>query len=168
MSSRLTVLALAIAALATVGAYVALASRDYAPDSTDEDRDPTGCDVAAPKRGSAISGSFGSELTVFVPRREEDGVPIGMTQGRRQPDGSIYAKILWRRDPKRAGGRFRVTGRRLDGPGSSLRASLNQDHRKFVPSSLVFSDPGCWRVTARAGDARVRYVVRVIDQATGG
>ncbi|HEX8083307.1 MAG TPA: hypothetical protein VF529_03390 [Solirubrobacteraceae bacterium] len=168
MSSRLTALALAVAALATVGAYVAIASRDDEPDGTGEDRDPTGCDVAAPKPGSAISGTFGSELTVLVPPHEDDGVPPGMTQGRRQPDGSIYAKILWRRDPKRASGRFRVTGRRLDGPGSRLRASVNQDHRKFVPSSLIFSDPGCWAVRARSGRARVRYVVRVVVQGRGG
>lgn len=161
-------LALAMAALGTVGAYAAIASRDDEPDSTGAEQDPTGCDVAAPKPGSAISGSFGSKLTVFVPRHEDDGVPVGMTQGRRQPDGSIYAKILWRRDPKRAGGRLRVTGRRLDGPGSRLRANLDQGHRKFVPSALIFSDPGCWRVRARAGTARVRYVVQVIDQASGG
>lgn len=161
-------LALAVAALAAAGAYAAVASREDVPEGAAQDPDPTECDVAAPKRGSAISGSFGSKLTVFVPPREEDGAPPGMTQGRRQPDGSIYAKILWRRDPTRAAGRLRVTGRRLDGPGSRLRASLDQGHRKFVPSALTFSDPGCWRVRARSGRARVRYVVHVVVEPTGG
>lgn len=168
MSSRLLVLGLAVAALATVGAYVATASRDDASDRTATEPEPAGCDVTGPKRGSAISGSFGAKRTILVPRDENDGVPPGMTQGRRRPDGSIYAKILWRRDPKRAAGRLRVTGRRLDGEGSTLRASLDQGHRKFVPSSLIFSDPGCWSVRARAGGARVRYVVNVVDQASGG
>jgi hypothetical protein len=168
MPSRLLVLGLAVAALVPVGAYVAAASRDDAADRTAQDPDAAPCDVAGPKRGSAITGSFGAKRTIVVPREEDDGVPPGTTQARRRPDGSIYAKILWRRDPKRAAGRLRVTGTRLDGEGSTLRASLDQGHRRFVPSSLIFSDPGCWRVRARAGDARVRYVVKVIDQASGG
>ena len=162
-------LALAVAALATVGAYAATASRDDAPDRTGTDPEPAGCDVTGPKRGSAISGSFGAKRTILVPSDEDDGVPPGMTQGRRRPDGSIYAKILWRRDPKRAGGRLRVTGRRLAGGDSTLRARVGQDRRsRFVPSGLIFSDPGCWSVRARAGGARVRYTVKVVDQASGG
>ena len=160
MSARRAIVAIAVVVLVPVAALAATVSRS--------DRSRAGCEVAGPKAGSAITGTFGAKRAVIVPPEEDDPVPAGTTQGRRQPDGTIYAKILWRRDQRRAGGRLRVTGQRLDGGRSTFRARVDQGQRGFVPSSLVFSDPGCWRVAARAGGTRVRYVVRVIDLTRGG
>jgi len=168
MRLRRLLLALTVAAAVPVVAYAATQSDDDASGTAAQDREPAGCDVVSPKPGSAISGSFGAHVTVVAPGRG-DLVPPGTTEGRPRPNGAVYAKILWRRDPRRARGRMRVTGRRLDTalPGS-LRATLNQAYSDFVPSTLIFSSAGCWSVTARSGKARVRYVVRVVNLAIAG
>ena len=80
-------------------------------------------------------------------------------------DGTISIKSMWRRD-RRAAGRLHVTGARIDADGGRFFADLNRTYRRqrhapFIPGSLNFSEPGCWRVTARAGQVRATYVVLV-------
>lgn len=166
---RLTrlLLALIFAAAVPVVACAGAGSDEDASGTAAQDQETAGCDVVSPKPGSAISGSFGAQVTVVAPGSGDLVLP-GATEGRPRPNGAVYAKILWRRDPRRARGRMRVTGRRLDEAGGSLRANLDQGHSDFVPSSLIFSSAGCWSVTARSGKARVRYVVRVVNLATAG
>ena len=63
-------------------------------------------------------------------------------------------------------GPLTITGRRVDGAGGTFRADLPPVESYpldlnlhigpgFIPSSLEFSSPGCWRVTARLGDSKV-------------
>jgi hypothetical protein len=63
-------------------------------------------------------------------------------------------------------GPLTITGRRVDGSAGTFRADLPAVESYpldqnlhigpgFIPSSLEFSRPGCWRVTARLGASRV-------------
>jgi hypothetical protein len=164
----LLVSAVLAAALMGGGALYALAR---AGDDGPEDAAGTGgrpgrCVPAVPRASGALSGSFGEKLTVVVPRGDDEPPPPGTTLGRRLPTGAVYAKILWRRD-RRAAGRLRVTGRRLDAEAGRLRVRIGQGQEEFVPSALTFSSEGCWEVTARSGRVQARYVVRVVDHARG-
>jgi len=160
-------LVLVVAAVVPVGAYAATASRDGASGRAAEEPERAACDVAGPKPGSAITGTFGKDLTVMVPPAGDAGIPPGATEGRARTGGAISAKILWRRDPEQARGRLRVTGRQRGGARAVLRVRLDQGHRRITPSTLVFSSEGCWSVRARAGRTRVRYVVRVVGRSSG-
>jgi hypothetical protein len=74
------------------------------------------------------------------------------------PDGKLRIKFL----------RFKervpmlLTGRQLDGDGV-LKAEINHafDTEDFQPSFLLFSGPGCWQVTARAGQSVLTFVTDV-------
>lgn len=90
---------------------------------------------------------------------------VGAFFGPLDEDGSLSVKSMWRKDLRRATGKLRVTGKRLDGPGR-FSVDLNPDYSErrsapFVPGSLVFSTTGCWQITGRAGKARVTYVALV-------
>lgn len=90
---------------------------------------------------------------------------LGAVFGPRDAKGAVDIKSMWRRD-RRAAGRLRVTGRRLNQPGGRFRATIDRQYggrrySPFVPGGLVFSDVGCWQVDARAGRAQVSYVVLV-------
>lgn len=81
-------------------------------------------------------------------------------------DGTVSVKSLWRKDLRRATGRLRVSGKRLDAPGGQFFADLSPAYARkraanFVPGSLNFTALGCWQITARAGKARVTYVALV-------
>ncbi len=86
-------------------------------------------------------------------------------------DGMIEQKVPWFRD-RRATGRLHVTGKRIDAPGGTFGVYINRRYggKRFaytVPGDLRFSEPGCWRIKARAGKARVTYVVLVRRPAPG-
>ena len=79
------------------------------------------------------------------------------------PNGWIRTKVGW----WRARGALRLRGRRLDAAAPPLRADVGTvtgvfPGRKFVPSLLYFPSPGCWRLTASAGGARLVAVIRVV------
>jgi hypothetical protein len=87
----------------------------------------------------------------------------------RLPDGSIRAKVIWRRD---VGERARLTVgvQTLKGKAERLRAKVVPGPRtsRFLGSQLFFSRAGCWQVNARWGAARLDFVVRVLPaQRTG-
>lgn len=91
---------------------------------------------------------------------------VGAFFGPIDDDGTISVKSLWRKDLRRAKGRLRVTGTRLDAPGGRFSVDLNRDYSErrtanFVPGSLIFSTTGCWQINGRAGKARVTYVALV-------
>ena len=112
-------------------------------------------------RGS-ISVSLGSKAT-WVASDDPQTRPEGTMVAQRRPDGSIYAKILWYRS-KRAYGRFRITGRERTTQARARLNGVDESHTSpIVPSSLIFSEPGCWRITARAGKGRLRFTIRVVD-----
>ncbi|HEY6359000.1 MAG TPA: hypothetical protein VIX35_12180 [Vicinamibacterales bacterium] len=81
-------------------------------------------------------------------------------------DGSLGMKFGWTR---RASGKLKIEGRRLDAPAPPLRAEIGSDNQDsgFVATSLVFSTPGCWEVTGRVGDASVTFVTMVTKIGDG-
>ena len=67
-------------------------------------------------------------------------------------------KALWL---KPVGSTLEVTGRRLDGDGF-LTSDVSGDYLgDFQASGLTFSSAGCWEVEARAGDARLHFIIWV-------
>jgi hypothetical protein len=79
-------------------------------------------------------------------------------------DGSATDKFYWW-GARSASRRLRVMGQRLDGPARPLSAYVDQGvHTQaphFWPSYLTFPTSGCWRITARAGRAKLTFQVSV-------
>jgi hypothetical protein len=68
-------------------------------------------------------------------------------------------KVLWVRP---VGAQLKVSGRRLDGDAGPLRAQIPAGYRyTYQASGLEFSTSGCWEIEATAGEARVKFVVRI-------
>ena len=116
-----------------------------------------------PGRGSFDVGN--ARLAVALPDGARfvavaDGAPGG-GQAFVQKDGWIRTKLGW----FSAAGAPRVTGRKVDGTGKRLRAQVGPlsylATGSFYPSLLYFPSFGCWRITATAGNARLRAVVLV-------
>lgn len=171
MPTRLAVgLALVVASggvvLAAVGTPVAGVA---APDAE--------CAASGPRgAGPLRTDSFGRRQTVIAVRPGEvPGVVTdeldaylkeqGAVLGRRRQNGQISVKAGWVRD-RRAAGSLSVTGKRLNRSGGRFRAEINRLYggdkfAKVVPSELFPSSTGCWRIRAKAGGARVTYVVLV-------
>jgi hypothetical protein len=80
-------------------------------------------------------------------------------------DGSIRTKFPWWWGGPGIKPRLNITGRRLDRPASPLRleARPGSGEPDFWASGIIFPTDGCWKVTGRAGDAALSFVVQVID-----
>ena len=76
------------------------------------------------------------------------------------PDGSLSMKFGWWR---LRSGKLRVEGRRIDGGSFPMRAEIPSGYGDsgFQATALIFPRPGCWEVTARVGDARLRFITLV-------
>jgi hypothetical protein len=89
----------------------------------------------------------------------------GETFGRTYADGSLDTKFPWW-GSRRASARLVIRGQRLDG---SARAFVKKYRAHpgatrapyFWATRLRFGTPGCWRVTGRAGGARLSFVLLV-------
>lgn len=117
------------------------------------------------RRSSSHHGN--GKLWVGAHRRGEFIVSRDIKEGRAglQEDGSIRTKYPWW-GSSRAGRRLRLTGVALDGEPDRLIASVGQGSStagasRFWPTIVRYPRAGCWRVTGRAGTARLRFVVRV-------
>jgi hypothetical protein len=80
------------------------------------------------------------------------------------PDGSMRIKFPWW-GSRRAGADLRITGSSLNPPGGVARAHVSPGLTgapHFWASGVIFPVEGCWRVTARAGRARLTVVVFVL------
>jgi hypothetical protein len=173
----------ALASLAVLVAIGAVTSGSYAdepPRATTAPTTPAQCvasgpeleDRSAPLRTALPSTIVGLTRREFralpnpIPRKLSAQLTAGDTLiGSLNAKGWIGQKSIWRRD-RRAAGYLHVSARRIDAPGGRFRASLDRQYggsrySPFVPGSLNFSEPGCWRVKGRAGDVRVTYVVLV-------
>jgi len=87
--------------------------------------------------------------------------PFG--SGEIRPDGSLAMKFpFWRGEG--ASGRLVVTGRSLHRPGLRMTAEIPDGYGDtgFQATALVFPEAGCWEVTAKAGDASLTFVTRVV------
>lgn len=75
-------------------------------------------------------------------------------------DGTIGWKLGWWRITP---GNLSITGRRLDGDASTLRASVPDGYGAsgFQASGVDFPSGGCWEITGRAGGAPLSFVTFV-------
>ena len=91
-------------------------------------------------------------------------VPPGETFGTVSPSGALRTKFPWW-GSKSAAAKLTIRGTRIDGRARSLRltvgpgATAHAPH--FWPTRLRFARPGCWRVTARSGHARLTFTLSV-------
>ena len=126
-----------------------------------------GCSVTKPNgtgvAGKPNSGNYGNgSLATSV---SHDGTvtfrPGG--SGCVGRNGSLWMKWPWWRGLR---GALVVEGRRLDATSRPLRAWIPNGrfgYRDigFIPSALIFPEPGCWEVNARAGGASLSFVTKV-------
>lgn len=77
-------------------------------------------------------------------------------------DGSLFTKFFWWRGPTVVG-KLTIQGRRLDASVPPLQADIPKGYGNtgFQASSLIFPTQGCWKVTARVGNASLTFVTRV-------
>lgn len=81
------------------------------------------------------------------------------------PEGWLGMKFGWQRSVR---GRLTISGRRLDGPAPPLAAeSPGPVETGFQATGLIFPTPGCWEVTARAADATLTFVTKVVKIGDG-
>ncbi len=91
----------------------------------------------------------------------------GVTTGRPEPTiavGWLHAKVSWMRAAK---GQLKIAGNRIDGEAPPLQVRIpdGYDEIGFQPSGLLFSTPGCWRITAQIGDltdSRLTFVMKIV------
>ena len=81
-----------------------------------------------------------------------------------QREGALRIAIHWRRE-NRALGRLWIGGHALPGPGRGFRFSIERKEptRHLVRSVMWFRREGCWRITAKSGEARLKFVVWVVE-----
>jgi hypothetical protein len=132
-------------------------------------RDAIECPVTVPNGpgpGEAFPrkfGTYGLATALWADGRVEFR-PGGA--GCVDPDGYLGMKWPWRRGVP---GSLTIEGRRLDVAARPLWAHTNDGYGRtgFQASRLLFSSPGRWEVTARAGDASLTFVTRVVKIEAG-
>jgi hypothetical protein len=94
--------------------------------------------------------------------------PPGTTFGKIYPDGSLSTKFPWW-GSQSAAAKLRIRGRRFDAPARRLRLTLGAGPTASSPHFWAtwprFASPGCWRVTARSGGARLAFKIAVRSAA---
>ena len=140
--------------------------------------------------GSAVVAfSAPQASTVQARAAERDACPLSQTVKDRPPDdpnassfaspkGIWYAndrrtmwawwwgkrsagdyKVLWVRP---VGAQLKISGHRLDGEAAPLRAHIPDGYEHtYQATALDFPSDGCWEIEASAGDARLKFVVRI-------
>ena len=74
-------------------------------------------------------------------------------------DATEGIKVGWFRP---AGEKLIITGRRLDAFALPLDAHVPCCYpTRFQATGLIFPTPGCWEITATAGDSSLTFVVRI-------
>ena len=110
--------------------------------------------------GEAAGGNHGNRalVTTLWPQGTIVFKPGG--PGYVLPDGSLSMKFGWWR---LRSGKLRIEGRRIDGGSYPLRAEIPGGYGDsgFQATALIFPRPGCWEVTARLGDSRLRFITLV-------
>ena len=70
-----------------------------------------------------------------------------------------WIKVGWWRP---AGADLVITGQRLDGDAPPMESEAACGYpTRFQASGLYFPTEGCWRVTARAAESEISFIVRV-------
>jgi hypothetical protein len=130
---------------------------------------PPGTGAGAPYPGWVGQGGLwaliGQKATIVgIP----DGLPPadadpGVSYFLAKPGGAIVQKFPWFRD-HRARGDVSVKGQTIPPGPKPLRAQINNDRgpgKHVVPGNLILPRTGCWRVSAKSGSAKLRFVVWV-------
>lgn len=76
--------------------------------------------------------------------------------------GRLRTKQPWWRVKS---GQLSIEADRLDGPGNfRYNAGTVNEYGPtgFVPSTMTFSAPGCWRITGHIGDSSLSFVAQVV------
>jgi hypothetical protein len=70
-------------------------------------------------------------------------------------------KVGWWRSTS---GTLVITGQRLDGQSSALRANVPSGYGQigFQSSSITLPHPGCWRISSRVGSHVFRFIVHAL------
>ena len=107
------------------------------------------------------------------PPRDPNADPFGTGPWYVNADQSVWAgadaphmvagekgnKVLWIRPQ---GTQLVVSGRRLDGEASALKARIPCCYPTgFQASGLTFPSGGCWEISAKAGTSALTFVTRV-------
>jgi len=130
---------------------------------------PGTCPLTLPNRSTppgeqwaGMNHGNGKLWTVFWPHNVVIASPDVV-----EKDGSIGIKWPWWRGVT---GELTITGRRLDGKASPLRADIPSGYgvSGFVPSGIYFSAEGCWEVTGAVGAAKLTFVTLVVKASTYG
>jgi hypothetical protein len=109
--------------------------------------------ITAAPRPSRIFGTF----SVSLPGVEGAAIYAGG----RFPDGTTNTKVLWLVDEP--SGALRISGTRLDGPGSfeqTVSAAASPSYA--YPSILVVPEPGCWLLHLRTSGRGGVVVMRAL------
>ena len=115
---------------------------------------------AKPPEDSAVQGSHGYEY-YFV---NDDRSIWASAWWTRQPDSPLRVsadgiKVGWFRP---AGATLEITGQRIDAQAPPLGAQVPCCYpTRFQATGLYFPTEGCWKVTARAADSELVFVVWV-------
>jgi hypothetical protein len=68
-------------------------------------------------------------------------------------------KVLWIRPQ---GTQLEIVGKRLDSDAEPLKSRIPCCYPTgFQPTRLFFPSPGCWQVTATAGDNKLTFITKV-------
>ncbi len=133
--------------------------------------------VALQSHASATEGESqtcpATESVRATPPKDPNADPFGAGPWYINSDRSIWAgwdairmkaggrgnKVLWIRP---SGTELVVSARRLDGGAGKFEASIPCCYPTgFQASGLRFSEPGCWEISAKAGDRALTFVTRV-------
>lgn len=130
-----------------------------------------GCPVTKPNGSTPPDGRpsplFHGENGLWLPL-EPDGtleVPnvVYPDRVRLRADGSVKWKYPWW-GSRRAGRILTITGVQIGGSDRRLRAQVRRSRwrsPRLWPGYVSYPAPSCWRVTGRAGRAKLTFVVNV-------
>ncbi len=167
-----TAIRFAVSALLLVGAFVAVDS----PVALGAER----ASICGPNPKSTASNKLPKQFAIMSPKQRLVGSGKLWTQPLGVPEyvaggGWTRGKVPWFR---LASGQLVITAHRVDGasgdftaeipPMSGYPVTTNAATKKaigtgFMPSSLAFSEGGCWKVTAKLGRSHVVQYVDIDD-----
>jgi hypothetical protein len=161
--------AFAIVSIVTVGPWPTMTSPEQRPSAECQTTQPNR--HSPPDRSDAMPAGmaetwFGNSVVGTALWADGEVVFKPGGPGTVLSDGALRMKFFWL---KTQGTRLVVTGNRSDDASVLLRSDISHtfDSQGFQPSYLIFATPGCWRVTARAGDETLSFVTLVVKIGNG-
>jgi hypothetical protein len=130
---------------------------------------PNGRNAPGERPSPSIHGTHGlwTPLPLDGVLRISDTTPLepDETFGTLHRDGSLSTKFPWWGSTA-AAKKLTIRGRRLDGDARPLRLTAGAGSNAtnspyFWATRLRFAEPGCWKVSAKSGRARLTFIVAV-------